>query len=357
MWISKIFTGLIFLSCGLAVRAQDSLLSGKELVQAHHSAETFVMMGNYKMAISIYKQLIELSPKNMQLNTELGNAYYLSADYNNAVTTLSPLLDMPNVTYKAYEILAATQLAQKNIKEAKIITNNGLTKFERSGALYHMRGNIEADQTHTAQALQSWINGIEAQPQYAPNYKAAATAYLETTEPLWGILYAESYLAMPHDSTGDAELKTKLYNGWTAFFEHITDKNELETTFEATVRKLYLQLSPTVSDGIGVENLTMIKTRFLMEWMTDHASAYPFELFNYQDQLIRNGWMDIYCEQLYGMNESKNQYDAWNRFHTNDIHRFLNWQADNYFRPSRATVLYNKSDEKMNRLFPKKKKR
>ena len=356
MWISKLFTVLIFLSCSQLVYAQDSLLS-VELQHMHRSAENYVKMENYKMAIATYKQLIELSPENIQLKTELGDTYFRSGDYDNAISTLSPLQELPHVTCKPYEIIAAAQLAQHKDKASKTTVGRGLARFPDAGALYFLKGNTLAAETHMGEALQNWLTGIEVEPGYAANYKAAALAYLNTSEPLWGILYGETYLAIQHDSTGNAAFKAALYNGWTAFFEHITDKIEHLTPFEEMVKKTFLQLTPIISDGMSVENLTMVRTRFLMEWSSRYSSTYPFPLFNYHHQLIKNGLMDTYNEWLFGMAESKSGYDAWNKFHSNDMHKFEKWQEEHYLRTTKMITKADKSDEKMRELFPKKKKR
>lgn len=356
MWISKIFTVLIFLSCSQLVQAQDSLLS-VELQHMHRFAETYVKMENYKMAIATYKQLIELSPENIQLKTELGDTYFRSGDYDNAIATLSPLQDLPHVTYKAYEVLAAAQLAQHKDKLSKSTVERGLARFPDAGALYYLKGTTASADNQMAAALQNWFRGIELQPRFAANYKAAALAYLNSSEPLWGILYGETYLAIPHDSTGNAAFKTMLYNGWSAYFEHITDKHQYSTPFEEMVRSTLLQLTPIISDGMSVENLTMVRTRFLMEWSNRYATKYPFPLFTYQEELIRNGLMDTYSEWLLGMAESKSGYEAWNKFHTNDMHRFEKWREEHFMQPAQMTIYVDKSDEKMDELFPKKKKR
>ncbi len=83
----------------------------------------------------------------------------------------------------------------------------------------------------------------------------------------------------------------------------------------------------------------------------------PFPLFTHQDSLLRNGWYDIYIEDIYGKAENKLQYESWNKFHTGSMDSFSSWQIDHSFIPTTLTGYANKSDSNLRKIFAKKKKR
>ena len=45
--------------------------------------------------------------------------------------------------------------------------------------------------------------------------------------------------------------------------------------------------SAAASSGINAETLTMIRTRFILDWYTNYATKFPFKLFELQRQLLQ----------------------------------------------------------------------
>ena len=168
---------------------------------------------------------------------------------------------------------------------------------------------------------------------------------------------------MSHDTTGDDMLKNKLFKAYKTMFDNFAQgeapqygkpvKHAPVNTFEDAVQQVYSALTPVVSDGITTENLTMARTRFLMEWFSAHSKKYPFSFFSYLDNIIRSGHFDMYNEWLFGKAESATEYKAWNEFHEGDMQRFLLWKSANQFIPT-GNDFYN--ERNMDGLFNKKKK-
>lgn len=357
MQISKIFIAIILISCTTRLQAQETWPS-PEMQQMYTHATEYMYRGNYKDAIVTYKQLMALAPGRTSLATDLANAYLLAAEYVAAEQTITPVLPLPDATGAAFGICARSQFQLYHDKEARSTIKKGLARFPASGGLYYINGLIAEREKDSAAALAEWLKGTEAEPAYADNYKDAALAYLHSDYQLWGLLLGETYLYMQHDTTGDADIKTALYAGWKTFFDQLPDnKTRHLTPFEQAVTNIYLQLTPVISDGISTENLTMVRTRFLLEWNGKYKAQYPFALFTYQDSLIRNGWFDICDEQLYGEAESKAQYAAWNKFHAGIMDKFMQWQRTNALQPVPAASYYDKSSHMMDLIFAKKKKR
>lgn len=49
-----------------------------------------------------------------------------------------------------------------------------------------------------------------------------------------------------------------------------------------------------------MESLMMIRTRFILDWMNSSAKKYPHRLFEYQQQLLREGMFEAYHQWLFG---------------------------------------------------------
>jgi len=334
------------------VMAQETWPS-PEIEQMYHNAQEYMELGNLQDAIVTYKQAILLAPQKILLYEGLADAYCRSGKYMDAEQLLNPLLAKANANALCYDLLAASQAGQKKIKEAKITVDKGLGRFPASGLLYHRAGLIYRLEKKKEEAISAWLNGISIDPVYALNYQDAALVYLSADDVTWGILYAEIYLAMAHDTLGDQLFKKKLFDGYKTMFEHIAGEEVLQYghtkvtaqpgSFISAVQQVYSQLTPVISDGITTENLTMVRTRFLMDWFAAWNSKYPFALFSYQDQLIRNGYFDMYNEWLFGKAENITEYNAWNTFHDGEMDLFTTWKSLHMLAPV-TNDFYNNRD-------------
>jgi len=334
-----------------------------EVEQIYKQAHDYLTMGNLKDAIVTYKQTILLAPDKMVLYRDLGKAYYLSGDYANAEKTLQPLLQSSEVDAQSYQIMSTCLREEKHIKESKSTLQHGLNKFPTSGLLFHDMGLLYADEDDKEAALKAWLDGIKNDPAYHMNYYEAAKAYMGTDNVTWGLLYGEIFLNIEHETPRANEMRKMLLDGYKVMFDNIatndipqfgkTKKPDMINSFTDAMHGVYTKLTPVISDGITTENLTMVRTRFLMDWFSAYGDKYPFSLFAYQDQLLRNGFFDIYNEWLFAKAESPQEYTAWTKFHQNAIPQFQAWQSRHALQPV-AADFYN--DKKVDGLFSKKRK-
>jgi len=58
--------------------------------------------------------------------------------------------------------------------------------------------------------------------------------------------------------------------------------------------------SLVASYGINPETLTMIRSRFILDWYNTNGDKLPFKLFELQRQLLQEGMFDAYNEWLFG---------------------------------------------------------
>ncbi len=352
--IQKLFLTLYFISCFVAASAQFSRLS-PELGVMYKHAQEYMAAHNYRDAITTYKQLIALAPEEKTFYYELGDVLYLSGDLSEAEKVLKPLLENGNAKVATYRLLAAVQAAQNDAKQALATLEKGLKKYPLSGMLYYQAGKIYSEENKKEKALSAWLDGIKNDVVFADNYREAASVYLSTDQVLWGIIYAEQFLSMEHDTANDEVLKKQLFTAYKTLFDNMVKDDVPEygkgakaaavKDFEDAVVQTYRSLTPVVSDGITTENLTMLRVRFLMEWGRQYVKKYPFSLFTYQGMLIRNGRFDVYNEWLFGKAESANEYRAWNIYHEGDMQRFVKWQQQNFYEPA-GNEFYNKRDIK-----------
>jgi tetratricopeptide (TPR) repeat protein len=322
--------------------------SSPEVAQMYADGVIYIAAGNYTKAIITFKQALLLDPGKTSVLKKLGRAQYLSGNYDDAVQTINSIGGIPGADDECYQLQAACFEAQKHYKQASAVLQAGMVKYPYSGLLYHERGHLYYLQREHEDALAAWLDGIAKDPGYPLNYYEASLVYLGTNKVVWGLLYGEIFLNMEHDTIVDLEIKKKLFAGYKTLFDNIAEnkpgaKQDRDTTnFEAAVLRTYSMLTPVVSDGISTTRLTMVRTRFLMDWFSVNSSKFPFSLFSYQDELIRTGHFDIYNEWLFGEAENIQEYKAWNVFHEGDMNRFKEWQKSHRYRPVTRDFYYRK---------------
>jgi hypothetical protein len=87
-----------------------------------------------------------------------------------------------------------------------------------------------------------------------------------------------------------------------------------------------------VNKGVTTEVLTMVRTRFILDWYATNAAKYPHRLFDYQQQLIREGMFNAYNQWLFGTTENLAAYDNWIKTHQPEYDAFTAFQASRVFK-------------------------
>ncbi len=311
----------------------------------YNHVEEFIIAKNYPSAITILKQAMILDPENTQLPEALGRVLFLNGQYDEAINTLKAIVEKATAdNINTYHYLTLAYLCEGKTKPAMKYADLGLEKFISSGLLYNDKGKINVLNGNNKEALTSYLNGIDHSCIFSENYKDASQIYFKYGKNLLGAIYLEIYLNLPHDTTYDDTLKKQLYQGWENICKYnIVDKNTKKENsvafwekpnYEMAISTELFELSPTTSDGVSTENLTMLRTRFVMNYLKKYrATKLDFGLFDWQNEMIKNGKFDIYNEWLFGKAESEAGFNAWNTFHPGDMNRFLAWKVANPYPP------------------------
>jgi tetratricopeptide (TPR) repeat protein len=345
----------MFIMCSAG--AQNISWPSPEVEQMYNKARELHQAGNLRQAITLYQQTIQLAPTVMVVHRELGKAYSLAGAYEEAEKTLEPIIKSGDGDEQSYQALGACYAALKEKKKAKNIFEKGIERYPHSGILFHEWGKMYDDDNDQEEALTIWLRGIEADPAYHLNYYDAARTYMYTSKPVWAVLYGEIFINMEQQTPRANETRTMLLKAYGRLFRSVAitnlpkydKKNEAGATnsgFEEAVFSTFSKLSPVVSDGITTENLTMLRTRFIMDWHHQkYYEKYPFTLFSRHSEMIRDGYFDIYNQWLFGKAENAQMFEAWNKFHADAMPDMEEWLKDNPFRATAADA-YNTKEVK-----------
>ncbi|MEO6254239.1 MAG: tetratricopeptide repeat protein [Ferruginibacter sp.] len=310
----------------IAVCSQ-TILFAQDAKQILENARTYMHKGDYPNAVLVLNRGLAAYPNNLEIAKDLGLNYYYSKDYKKALEVLNPLLDRKDVDDQCFQIAGDAYWAMEKAKEAEDTYRKGIKKLPNSGALYNELGKVlwvKNDYT----AIKQWEKGIENDPGFAGNYYNASKYYYFTTDKVWSLLYGEIFLNIDPKSAYSPEIKNILLEGYKKLFADadLEKNNKEKNSFVAAFLKTMNKQSSLASAGINTESLTMIRTRFILEWDAGYATKFPFKLFQLQKQYIQEGLFDAYNQWVFATAQNLPAYQSWTTAHSkeyNELNRFL----------------------------------
>jgi tetratricopeptide (TPR) repeat protein len=322
-----LFSLIVFICTAVSLQAQEA--------SQQETARNFMKSGDWDNAILVLNRALQSDPKNLELQKDLVFSYYYKRDYAHALDAVKDALDHDDVDAAVYQLAGNVYKALEQPKDAEKLYKRALKKFPNSGALYSEYGEL-LWAVKDYSAIELWEKGIRQDPSFAGNYYNAALFYYYTKDKVWSLLYGEIFVNMENLTERAVNMKKLLLDGYKqklfadADLMAGTDKNTPEFT------KAFLQTAgkqaSLVNRGITTEILTMVRTRFILDWFATYGARYPFKLFDYQQQLLKEGMFEAYNQWLFGTVESLPAYDNWIKTHTEAHTAFTSFQKNRVFK-------------------------
>lgn len=327
--IHKIF---LFIALSVSVLASAQPEDVKKL---HETAKTFMRSGDFDNAIIVLTRALQQDKKNIDLQKDLVMSYYLKRDYAKSMEGAKVLIDRDDADVISYQIAGNVYKALEEVKECDKMYKKALKKFPKSGPLYSEYGEL-LWATKDFAAIKQWEEGIKSDPGYGGNYYNAALYYFYTKDKVWSLIYGEIFVNMESFSERGAAMKQMLLQGYKEKLFADPDIMKGEEKNKGEFAKAFLQgivkQSSLTSKGITTETLTMIRTRFILDWYENNAVKYPFRLFEYHRQLLQEGMFNAYNQWLFGASENLAAYDNWTKAHAEEYNGFTTFQKSRIFK-------------------------
>ncbi len=308
-------------------------LTAQDIREMQGNARTFMLQGDYANAILILNRALQSDPQNIETLKNLALNYYFQKNYPKALETIKPVLDMDAADDQCYQIAGNIYQAMGEDKDAEKLYRKGLKKLPQSGPLYNDLGEVIWNEDKGG-SIAVWEKGIESDPGYSRNYLNAAKYYSLAGNRVWSILYSEIYLNMEPLSTNTPEIKSLLLENYKQLFENpdLSKAYAEDNKFGKAFVQIMNQESILASTGINTETLTMIRTRFILDWFDKYARKFPFRLFEYHRQLLQNGLFEAYNQWLFAPTQNLPSYQNWINLHTAEYDEFIRFQKGRIFR-------------------------
>lgn len=337
------FLLLGFMLCLTLQKSMGQDWSSPEVEQMFQQGMNALSRGNATEAVAILQKVMPLEPASILVRRSLAQAYLLSGNHKNTLVALEPLFQQKTADAESYRIAAQAYAGMNDDKKAQKTLSEGLSLHPGSGLLYYESGLLFKKQKNYEQALKNWLDGIARDPEFRLNYHEAAIAYVQTDHPVWAILYAEIFVNKEPNTPRGSEMRILLLDAYQKLF-FTPSKNvggdpllvREPANFEEAVKKTYLGLFFVVSDGISTENLIMLRSRFIINWMNTYADRYPYSLFAYHDDMMRNGYFDSYNQWLVGKAENPQHFSSWTGSFPDEMANLDRYRAQSPLRMSTA---------------------
>lgn len=328
--MKRLFSSLIALLITLFSVAQPG-----DTKTLQETARTFMRSGDFENAIIVLTRALQQDSKNLELQKDLVMSYYLKRDYAKALVGVKELVDREDADVVTYQIAGNVYKALEEAKECDKLYKKALKKFPTSGPLLSEYGEL-LWAVKDFSAIEYWEKGIKVDPAYSGNYYNAAMYYFYAKDKVWSLIYGEIFVNMESLGERGAAMKELLLQGYKEkLFANVDmmageekNKSEFAKSFIAGMSKQ----SSLANKGITTEVLTMIRTRFILDWYATNATKYPFRLFDYHRQLLTEGMFNAYNQWLFGPSENLAAYDNWTKTHAEEYNGFNAFQRSRIFR-------------------------
>jgi tetratricopeptide (TPR) repeat protein len=326
----KFFFFVAIALCGLSFQA------GAQEESLHETARSFMKQGDFDNAIVVLSRALEQDKKNLAIQTDLVQSYYYKRNYAKALELIQPLLaNDDDADVVTFQLGGNIYKALEEVKEAEKMYKKALKKFPGSGPLYSEYGELLMARKDPY-AIDQWEKGIKADPSFSGNYYNAALFYSYTKEKVWTILYGEIFLNMESLTERGLAMKKLVLDAYKeklfAEPDLTKDLDQNKSEFAKAFLQTMNRQTSLASRGLNAETLTMIRTRFILDWYANYANKFPFRLFDYHRQLLQEGMFEAYNQWLFGTVDNLAAYENWTKTHSEAYNSFALFQKGRIFK-------------------------
>ena len=322
----QIYFLLLLCMCSLIGFSQSSI---KQLQQ---TARDYNNRGDHANAVIVLRQGLRDFPKALELEKDLILSLTLQREFASAKELALALTQRADADVVCFQLAGNVLKALEEVKECEQLYQKGIKKFPASGPLYSEWGELRSS-NKDGRAIACWEDGIQADPSYGGNYYNAALHYSKINEPIWALLYAEIYINMESRSDRARNMKKILFEQYQQLLtKQAYQPGKKSGAFTQQVFQILDNASGPARQGLNRETLTMIRTRFVLDWFSKYGATYPFKLFEHQRQLLQSGLFEAYDQWLFSEGIDPEGFALWSQQNTATYTRLREFLFNRVFK-------------------------
>ncbi len=365
MKVKKFLATSLILVCSLTANAKKNGLSDFEKDEMQ-KAISYYDNNQPDIAIEIYNNLLANNPKSYIINYELALAKVAKQEYAEAIKITKKIEHNSDVEDKLFQLQGNVYDFMGERKKAVASYNKGLKKFPKAGCLYMEKGNVMLMENDPNGAVGMYEKAMEVEPTYSSPYYRASALFLGSTEPIWGLLYGETFLLLEKGQRNVAiqnAMVKRLNQAFemqndTALHVSLTQQNTVsikglsfiipfEMLYEMAVLKsaTVVGLKSEKRDSITISDFIEIRkaaANAYEEW----KDKYPNYLFEYQKKVIDAGYFEAYTMDLF-KDVYADEYKAYvaNEDNQKTLDAYKTWMTKNPFEPKENKLILRKEPQ------------
>ena len=326
--MKKIVLALILF---IAITNKSAFAQSATELQA--TAKTFMRQGDYGNAVLILNRCLEKEPNNTSIGKDLALSYFYVQNNERALEIIKPVLESKDADDQCFLITGNIYKQLNKPKESEKVFKKGIKLFPESGSLYNELGELQIAANKNKEAITNWEKGIELDPSYSKNYYNAARFYFANNNNVWCVLYAEIFVNMEPNNPRVLQLKKVIVESYKRLFTdiNVAKNNKNNKTFAKLYIESLAKQGIQADQGINAETLSMIRSRFIIDWFAGKDNP-PFKLFEHQQLLLKEGLFESYNQWLFASAENENNYQNWVKTHASENGAFVKFQKTRIFK-------------------------
>ncbi len=313
----------------------SSFAMAQDAKSFHLTARKFMMQGEYDSATIYIAKALDAEPSNLDILKDQVYVEYLKRDFSKAIDLSKKLIERSDADVQSFQLLGMSYKAIAEYKEAEKLYEKALLRFPKSGLLHSEYGEVFLFRDEKDKAIFQFEKGIQLDPGFGGNYYHAANHYEKTGDLIWAIFYAENFVNIESLSARTAEMKKLLLETFRKFY---TSKDPLAYymkkphDFTKRIGDLFYKYRGIVADTLSPGSLQVIHENITKDWYDNHVWKYPVKLFEYHNQLIKEGLFEAYMQWLLGTVVNAEAYQSWIADHKEQMDNFIKFQRGRVFK-------------------------
>lgn len=328
--MKKLFAAILFTMIYGAAFSQEDISTLRE------NARKAMVSGDMAAAISGLNKAVQIDGNNVEIKKDLALAYYYNKDYKKALDVIEPVMKGDDADVASYQLTGTIYKALEDVKTAEKIYQEALKNFARSGPLYAEYGDLLEMTKRPKEAIEMWEKGMQVAPSYSGNYyNAAIYYYKQPFDKIFAVLYGEIYANMESLNPKTLIIKKMILDTYKDLFSGTalqTSINDTKNAFAKAVLQTYAKQSSVANQALNTETLGMIRTRFALDWNNTNAKKFPFKLFEYHTQLMKEGLYDSYNQWMFGPAENEEAFKNWANLNKDAYDKFAEFHKSRIFK-------------------------